>query len=300
MWRSVIIYNGERLNIRDEWLVVTMEDGSEKKLPLEDLNCVVIDNHNLTLSVPAIAAFGKYKINVVFTDDKHMPCAELYPINGSYRTYGVVKRQIEMSHLFKGVIWRNIIIAKINNQALVLDNIWSETEIIEKLRSYALAVVDHDLGNREAVSAKLFFRELYGSSFIRFEDDTINAFINYGYAIIRSCVAKSLISHGFNCAIGVHHISETNAFNLADDFIEPLRPLVDQWVYCNLEFVEEGLSREAKSDLVNLVNQEVLFDGKHMKLRYAVDHMVQSFIRAIELNNPNKIILPQIIYQYEK
>ncbi len=300
MWRSVIIYNGEKLKIKDEWLVVEFEDSSEKRIPLEDLNCVVIDNRDLVLSVPALAAFGKYRINVVFTDEKHLPCAELYPVNGSYRSYGIIKRQIEMSYDFKGNVWKYITIAKILNQATVLENIWAETEVIEKLQAFASEVTEHDAGNREAICAKIFFKEIYGSSFIRFEDDAINSSMNYGYAIIRSCVAKCLISHGFNCAIGVHHISETNAFNLADDFMEPLRPIVDQWVYANMDFLEEGLSKQVKSELVNLVNVEVSFNDKNMKLRYAIDYMVQSYISAIESNNPSKVVLPKIVYIHEK
>ena len=122
--------------------------------------------------------------------------------------------------------------------------------------------------------------------------------MNYGYAIIRSGVVKSLVAHGFNCVMGIHHISETNEFNLADDFMEPLRPLVDNWVAFNSDCYEEGLSPHVKRELVNLYNKEVLFDGKIMKTRYAMDSMIRSFVTAIETQNPERLILPEMINEY--
>ena len=146
----------------------------------------------------------------------------------------------------------------------------------------------------------MFFRNLYGTNFIRFSDDDTNAILNYGYAIIRSGVAKSLVAHGFNCVIGVHHISETNEFNLADDFMEPLRPLVDEWIAKNPDSLSEGLTKFVKNELVGLVNSEVLFDGKKMKVRYAIDSMVKSFVTALETQNPNRLVLPEILYNHAK
>ncbi len=223
MWRSVIIYNGERLSVQDDWLVVSFEDNTTKKIPLEDLYCVVIDNKNMVLTVPTLSLFAKHKIHLILTDEKHLPVAQMYPINTNYHCYRIQKKQLDMSDDFKGEVWKLIVQRKIENQATYLENDWADRDIINRMRQLASEVVNHDLGNREGISAKLFFRNLYGARFIRFSDDTVNAILNYGYAIIRSGVAKSLVVHGFNCVIGVHHISETNEFNLADDFMEPLR-----------------------------------------------------------------------------
>lgn len=86
-----------------------------------------------------------------------------------------------------------------------------------------------DTTNREAVAARKYFVALFGSTFRRTDEDVTNASLNYGYAIIRSCVAKTLAGYGFNGTVGIHHINETNPFNLADDIMEPLRPVVDMW-----------------------------------------------------------------------
>ena len=298
MWRSVIIYNGERLNVKDNWLIISMEDGKTKKIPIEDLYCVVIDNRELSLSVPTLSELAKYRVHVIVSNEKHLPVAQLYPLNTNYHCFRVLKKQLAMDECFKDEIWRRIIKAKIQNQASCLCNQWVDLDVIKRMELMAKEVIPGDKGNREAISAKMYFRNLFGSGFIRMTDDSINALLDYGYAIIRSGVAKSLVAHGFNCVIGVHHISETNDFNLADDFMEPLRPIVDDWVATNSDCYEEGLSKHVKGELVNLYNKEVVIDGKSTKVRYAIDSMVKSFVTSIETSNPDRLLLPEMIIDH--
>ncbi len=295
MWRSVIIHNGERLATRQEWLVLEFADGSKKELPLEDLYCIVIDNPELSITMPFLSKLAQYQIHLITTNEKHLPISETFPINAHYKCYKVIKQQIEMTKEFKGEIWERITRIKINNQATVLENNYADKTVVTRMRELAMETVPHDLGNREGIAAKMFFRNLYGSEFVRFSDDKINVAMNYGYAIMRSCVAKTLISYGFNCAIGVHHISETNEFNLADDFMEPTRALVDAWVVQNIDLLEEGLNKTSKACLVDLINTIVRFDGSLVKLRYALDMMVRSMVTSIETNNTNRFLLPELI-----
>jgi len=298
MWRSIIVYSGERLNVKDDWLVVTYEDGETKQIPMEDLYCIVIDNRNLTMTVPTIAALASHNIHVIVTDEHHLPSAQLYPMNTNYHCYRILKKQLALEGDFRGRLWERIVRRKILNQAMCLENQWAETDVIERLRELASEVEPHDAGNREGISAKMYFRNLFGSEFVRFADDNINKMLNYGYAILRSGVAKSLVAHGFNCVLGIHHISETNDFNLADDFMEPFRAIVDNWVASHEDCREEGLSKHVKGSLVNLYNSEIMFDGKQMKVRYAIDSMVRSFVTAVETKNPNRLILPELIYEH--
>lgn len=300
MWRSIIVYNGERLSVKDNWIVIYAEDGSSKSVPIEDLYCIVIDNQDLSLSVYAIAELAKKNVHVVITDERHLPISQIYPLNTNYHCYHVLKKQLEMTNKFKGELWKRIVVSKIVNQAICLTNIGSSEKVIGRLMELSTEVQEHDSGNREAITAKMFFRTAYGSNFVRFNDDCINASLNYGYAIIRSCVAKSLVAHGFNCVLGIHHISETNEFNLADDLMEPFRAIVDEWVVKNLELVEEGLSKTNKGQLVELINKEIIFANKKMKLRYAIDSMIKSFVTAIETNNSEQLILPVVVKCHEK
>ena len=298
MWRSVIIYNGERLTVSDDWLVVSYDDGEKKRIPMEDLYCIVIDNRNLTLTVPVITALAKHKVHLILSDERHLPVAQIYPLNTNYHCYRILKKQLAASDDFRGLLWQRIIRSKILNQATCLENQWAELDTIERMRELASEVEPHDIGNREGISAKMYFKAAFGSDFVRFADDNINSMLNYGYAIMRSGVAKSLVAHGFNCVLGVHHISETNEFNLADDFMEPLRAIVDDWVASHDDCYEEGLSKHVKGELVNLYNKEILFNGKEMKVRYAIDSMVRSYVTAIETNNPERLILPEMIYNH--
>ncbi len=300
MWRSVIVYNGEKLSLKDDWLIIEDNNGKSNKIPMDDLYCVVIDNRELLITVPVLASLAEHKVHLIITDDHHMPVSVTYPLNASYHSYRIIKKQLELSDDFKGSIWKIIIRQKILNQSICLENLWCDTEIVDRMHSLSDEVAIHDVGNREAIAAKLYFRNLFGSSFVRFEDDAVNNTLNYGYAIIRSGIAKSLVAHGFSCVVGIHHISETNPFNLADDFMEPLRPLVDEWVALNYQLLMEDLSKETKRELVNLLNDEVFFDGKTMKVRYAIDSMIKSYVTSIETNNFERCKVPEIIYHHEK
>ncbi len=300
MWRSIVIYGGEHLRLENDWLVIHMPDGNENRVPLSDLYCVVIDNPMLTITVQLMSALAKHKIQLVTTDEKHMPVAMTYPINANYRCYKVLKKQLDMTYEFKGGVWRLIVEAKIMNQSRCLSSLWADKTVTTRLEELSKAVDYHDRTRCEGIAARIFFQQLYGSDFVRHEDTTINNALDYGYAIMRSGVAKSLVAHGFNCVLGVHHIGETNDFNLADDFIEPLRPIIDQWVAMHPEDIEEGLTKYVKNSLVDLLNAEVLIDSKKVKVRYAIDIMARSFVTAIETNNPSRLLLPEIIIYHEK
>lgn len=295
MWRSVIIYNGEKIRTENEWFIVQKADGKEVKIPFDDLYCVLIDNPVIIVTMAVFAQCAKHGVHIIIADDKHLPISQVYPLNTNYHCFHIHKKQIEMLSDVKGEIWKRITKAKILNQARVLENNGCDSKIVGRMCELANEVVPHDHGNREGICAKMFFRNAYGSEFVRFEDDSINSTLNYGYAIIRSRVAKALVVHGFNCVIGIHHISETNEFNLADDFMEPLRPLVDNWVIGNLDFIEEGLSKSVKGELVDLINAEISFDNKTTKVRYAIDKMISSFVSTVETNNCEKLILPRIL-----
>lgn len=156
-------------------------------------------------------------------------------------------------------------------------------------------VEDGDIGNREGIGAKWYFRSLFGSSFLRYSDDGINKALNYGYSIIRSAVTKTLTAYGYNSVLGIHHINESNPFNLADDLMEPLRPLVDIWVDQNHEELLIDLTKQQRKELINLVNHTMLCDGKKMRVRNAIDKYISSFTSAIEAGNVGKIHFPILV-----
>ncbi len=250
MWRTVIISSGERLNIKDNWLIVYSQKG-ETKVPVDDLYSVVIENRSAMLSVSVLTTLTQAGTHIIFCDANHLPTTISLPLNNHYRPYSVVKKQIEMSQVFRDCLWQKIVVQKIKNQSLCLKYVGVETKRYKEIEDISLKVKVGDITNREAVAAKKYFPYLFGVTFRRSDDDITNSALNYGYAIIRSSVAKTLASYGFNGAIGLHHISETNPFNLADDIMEPLRPIVDMWVDQEGENLFETLTYHNRRDLID-------------------------------------------------
>lgn len=267
----------------------------EQRIPIEDIYCLVLDNQQTIVTVPAITALTNAGIHMLICDDKHMPTSAVYAHNTHYRPLNVLKKQIGMDPKFKDALWKEVVRAKLYNQARVLE--LSSLPFEKFIRLYQLMdeVEDGDIGNREGIGAKWYFRSLFGSSFLRYSDDGINKALNYGYSIIRSAVTKTLTAYGYNSVLGIHHINESNPFNLADDLMEPLRPLVDIWVDQNHEELLIDLTKQQRKELINLVNHTMLCDGKKMRVRNAIDKYISSFTSAIEAGNVGKIHFPILV-----
>lgn len=294
MFRTIVVGSGEKINIRDNWLVVTVQT-EEQRVPVEDIYAIILENAQTSITVATLARLAEAGVQVVVCDAKHIPTATLYGLQTHYRPLTVVKKQLLLPQELKDFLWQRIIQGKINNQAQALAFCGIATVRVERLQQLAAEVLPGDSGNREGIAAKWFFRSLYGAGFLRMEDDAINAALNYGYAIIRAAFAQTLAAHGFHCAVGLHHISESNAFNLADDMMEPLRPLVDMWVDRNQEELVEGLHKRQRRDLVNLLNQPMLWDNKKMQVRTAIEKYITSLTSAIERRNAEGLKIPLLI-----
>lgn len=293
MWRSLIINTAERVTLKGNWLIVETE-AVEERIPVEELYSVVIDNPLTTLSVGAINALTENNVHILYCGEKHLPESIVLPYNTHYSPLTVVKKQLEWDEAFCNKMWEKIVKAKIRNQAAVLKMCDRSKNVTAMLLKFADEVEPGDPANREGLAAKMFFRELYGSDFIRMYDDVINSALNYGYAIIRSSVAKTLCAYGFNPVIGIHHISGQNPFNLADDLMEPIRPLVDMWVDINHNDLIDTLTRDNRKKLVNLVNEVMEFDNKNMKVRNAIDKYISNFTGCVNAKSTEKFCIPQI------
>lgn len=145
------------------------------------------------------------------------------------------------------------------------------------------------------MAARKYFPALFGITFKRSDDDITNAALDYGYSIIRSSVAKATVVHGYNGVLGLHHIGNANPFNLADDLMEPLRPLVDMWTDAHCDELLNDLTSTNRRDLIALVNMPVLFDGKKIRVRYALDLYVKSLTSAINDNDAELLKTPGLL-----
>lgn len=230
-------------------------------------------------------------VATVICDEKHLPISTVLPLNIHYKTYKILKMQLEQSAAYSKRIWQGIIKQKLYYQGECLNIL--KLQGGEFLKKLSTSVESGDKGNKEAIGAKYYFKALFGEKFTRGDGDVINSALNYGYTIARSAVARTLVMYGFNVTLGVHHCNEYNAFNLADDFMEPLRPIVDLWVYENIDKNDE-LTREHRIELVNLLNYQCIIDGKNHSILNAIDKMISSYTTACSKKDFRLLKLPKI------
>jgi len=294
MFRTVIINSGEYLSVKENWLLIQTDEETQK-IPIGDIYSIIIDNQRSSISIPAIHALTDVGVHILICNEKHQPVSVVLPQNTHFHPLSVIRRQIAMTEAFKDALWDRITIAKIKNQALVMKICQCDPDRIKRMMQLSSEVHEGDIGNREGIAAKMFFRSLYGSEFVRMNDDVINAALNYGYTIIRSSFCKTLCAYGYNCVLGIHHINEANPFNLADDLMEPLRPIVDMWVCLHNDELIDELSRNQRSALCSLVNEYALIEKKRMKVRNAIDVFVRSLTSAINQGTVEALLIPEIL-----
>ena len=247
--------------------------------PLEDVNSVMIENLNTTISTYTLSQLANKGIVCFVCSQNHLPNGVVLPFCEHYQTLIQYENQINTSKPLKKQLWQSIIKNKIENQNEVL-NICGG---FDKLKPLQESVLSGDSGNNEAKASLIYFKELFGKNFIRREDNNINSFLNYGYSIIRGFVARSIASHGLLPFLGIFHCNQYNQFNLADDLIEVFRPLVDLYVKLVLKD-EQEINSSVKAQLFNLVNYDVKVGSQKQALSYAIDMYVESFQKSIKEN----------------
>lgn len=294
-YKNLYISKQVKLNVKQNNLVVKDIDTNEifRSESIEDLNSIVIEDQLSSASAYAINKLAQNHVLAIICDDKHMPCSIVLPLVGTNLMHKRHIQQLELTEPFKKNIWKQIIQQKIENQANVLKLKYNRpsTYLIELSKS----VKSGDTGNYESIAAKHYFERLYYANFTREDFSPINTYLNYGYAIIRACIARSIVAHGLSTDLGLFHNNQYNAFNLADDFIEPFRQIVDLFVYTNEYNLEKQLNTKEKASLCNLLNYQVQIKNKLYLLHYAVEECIQSFITCIEKNDTNYLSLPKIV-----
>lgn len=290
-YRNIFVANQAIMKLKNNQLIVN--NGEELSFPIEDIRSIVIDNCNTTLTGKLISKLSADGVCVILCDEKHMPSAQLMPIGSYCRLNKRINLQFSQSKPKLKRIWQSIVVAKINNQAkcLELNNFVDEAK---QLYSIAGSVNSGDTTNREGYAAKQYFKFLFGNDFTRDDENKINAGLNYGYAILRSYISKTIVAYGLEPSFGIHHKSQLNQFNLADDIIEPFRPVVDNFVYKNYIDWGEEFYTPHKAELQLLLNSAVTVNGKRHCVANAIDLMVQSIISSFE-NDDIKLKLPDLV-----
>lgn len=280
-FRTIVIKNRCKLEYSLNYLVCRSD--TEKRVVLDEIECLIIQNTNVSITCALLSALSEKKIKVIFCDGKANPQAELTPYFNNYCSYKKIMQQINFDTTFKDILWQNIIYQKIYNEYRLLKSIKNENA--DKLKTYLEEIQIGDITNREGHAAKVYFNSLFGNSFYRDDaHNVINKYLNYGYSIIVSLISREIKVFGYLTEIGIHHKGETNSFNLTYDFFEPLRSYVDSFVVKKLVNEENY-----KSFFVKILENKVYFDGKIMFLDNAIHSYVQSLFTALVTNDIDKV-----------
>ncbi len=252
------------LSLRNNQLVVSTRQMPEVKnsVPIEDIGFVVLENQQINITLPLLNALSDNNAAVVICGDNFMPNAMLLNLDSNTTQGEVYRSQIEASEPLKKGLWKQVVEAKIRNQAALLNKLDKDGD---KLKPYYSNVKSGDSDNREGIAAKVYWNELFGEDFIRSrEGSSPNNLLNYGYTLLRAAVARALMGSGLFPAFGIFHRNRYNAFPLADDIMEPYRPFVDEIVFDLYANGERELTKQVKADLIHLLYTDTRF-GKLLR-----------------------------------
>ena len=290
-WKGVHISQAARLGLRDQQLVVGQSDG-EVLIPIEDVAYLVLDTPQSTVTGAVLTALALANVVVVQCDARHHPAMMALPFHGHHKQAEIVHLQIETTLPFRKRAWQKIVKAKIENQKDHLLSLGRDAAVLPALVG---RVKTGDSDNLEAQAARVYWGKLF-EKFRRDDDkDARNSRLNYGYAIVRAAIARAITAAGLIPAFGLHHASVSNAFNLADDLIEPFRPTVDALAFSlstggNHSNPDIGL--DERRSLVGIMTAPIRMGHETMTLLAATEQCAFSLVRAIREKNPDALKLP--------
>lgn len=291
-YRHIMIENPVELSVSHGQLCVHTEQGTAS-FPLEDLDAILLENRKSRITSAALAALAASGCAVFFCDERHLPCGILQPFQQHSRQSGVLSTQLSCTVPQKKRLWQQIVKQKIRNQAICLREC-GKTEPAERLQVMANGVLSGDTSNVEGAAAAYYFPKLFGEGFLRGDEmEHANAALDYGYAILRGMIARTLSVHGLQPSFGLQHHSTLNAFNLADDLIEPFRPVVDLYVG-RKALPPEGLTSAVKRELVDLLNMDMQIRGQKNTVSHAMEQTVQSLLRCMK-GEEKELLLPVLL-----
>jgi CRISPR-associated protein Cas1 len=300
VWRSVVISQPAKL--KREHFSLVIEQAQSARVPFEDIAVIVLNNREITITHPVLSACAEYGVALYSTGDNHQPNGVFLPFLSHSRVTRMMRLQLDIDKPQVKRAWAEVVKVKISNQARCLKLAFpsdakkeNSRADFERLESYASRVRSGDSENMEAQASSYYFPQLFGKGFNRAQDCWVNAMLDYGYAVLRGAITRALVAHGFQPNIGLFHRSEQNAFNLADDVIEPYRALVDLHVFSALNPHADPLAELSPSDktgLVALLNADMQMPRGNMSVLASIEQVTESLVRLYEGGNESVLELP--------
>jgi len=292
VWRSVVINRPAKL--RREYFALVVEQEQSVRVPFEDIAVIVLNHREITLTHPVLSACGEYGIGLYSTGDNHQPNGVFMPFLQHSRATRMQRLQLDLDKPSAQRAWAHIVQVKIGNQARCMELLG--TAGADRLTSYARRVRSGDGGNLEAQASAYYFPQVFGRSFHRSQTGWSNAALDYGYAVMRGACARALVAHGMLPSFGLFPRSEQNAFNLADDLIDPYRPVVDLHVAQHRPADEDAeLQPSDKVALVGLLNVDVAMPRGQMSVLASIEQAAESLARLYDGGSEQALELPRLI-----
>lgn len=274
-WRIIVISNRAKLDLQLNYMVIRSE--TTTKVHLSEIGTLLIESTGVSITTSLLSELIKRKIKVIFCDEKRNPLSELVSYYGSHDTSNKIRTQIAWLTKNKEAVWTEIVRQKLRTERNFLIELGKEEEAA-LLDSYIQELKWKDESNREGHGAKVYFNAVFGMDFTRSEDNLINAALNYGYTIILSAFNREIVANGYLTQLGIFHNNIFNQFNLGSDLMEPFRILVDK-VVARMKL--EQFEHEEKMTLVDILNHEVVIDGKRSYVNNAIKIYVKSIFDAL-------------------
>lgn len=292
--RTLYFGNPAYLKTQQEQLIIELPNSGETKtLPIEDIGLVLLDHAQITITQTVIAKLLQNNVALVTCDATHHPTGLLLNLEGNSLQSQKFQAQIEASIPLKKQLWAQTVAAKIYNQAQVLAQ---QQKPHQYLLSLSTKVKSGDAENAEAQAAAYYWKQVFPAS-LAFSRDRYglppNNLLNYGYAILRALVARSLVGSGLLPTLGIHHKNQYNAYCLADDIMEPYRPYVDNLV-CQIIKTHTHLApldKELKKIFLGIPAIDAVIEGKKSPLMNAVQRTTASLAKCFE-GKQRKIVYP--------
>ena len=294
--RTLYFGNPAYLKTTNEQLVIEMHDGGEaKSTPIEDIGLLILDHQQITITQALLAKLLEKNVAVITCDNTHHPTGMMLSLDGHTLQSQKFQAQVDATIPLKKQLWQQTVTSKIENQAAMLAFCREENKLLLNLAS---SVKSGDSENYEAQAAAYYWKRVF-PDFLDFRRERYgpppNNLLNYGYAILRAIVARSLTASGLLPTLGIHHRNQYNAYCLADDIMEPYRPYVDyivwQIIRNNGKYLE--MSPSMKKDLLAIPAMDVKIDGKKSPLMNAVQRTTASLAKCYE-GTTRKLLYPEM------
>ena len=274
--KTLLIENKSSIISKNLQLVIKSET-REGTVPIEEIGFIILDHPEIYISMPAMNLLIENN-SAVISNKSHLPNGQFLNLNSHHIQQEIFKNQIEASLPLKKQLWQQTIIEKITNQGILLQKITGQKNTLDFLAS---KVLSGDSSNMEGVAASQYWKSFFETTDIAFKrerfGDYPNNFLNYGYAILRAATARALSGSGLLNTLGIHHKSKYNAFALADDIMEPFRPLVDEKVFEIIkQYEEQDLNTKIKADLLQILTRTVYFEDEKSPLMVALQKTASS------------------------